>query len=244
MKKTIIALAVITASSLANADTKNFAGFNVGFGLDLTSSNFKATDTQTYTDVDSYTDSRVSETNFGSKQKFVPAVSLGYNIPLTTNFLIGLEGKFDLTKGPSSSTSNTRSSNFDGGYSASSSFNIRQKNHYSLAVKPGYVISDKFMVYGKVAYHKAKSDINFSSTFDEGESGSLSIKQNGIGFGAGMEYNLTKSMFLRAEIEQIKYKSKNASTETVTDGEFYSYTNTTSIKPSSTVGGITIGYRF
>lgn len=262
MKKTLIALAIITASSIANADTRNFSGFNIGLGLDATSTNFKTDSvfTQTFDELSS--GSYTENNDFGSKQKIIPSLSLGYNFAINEKFLLGIEGKYNLTKGPKSTNSYSLDV-FNGDESlnaANISTSIQQKNNWSLALKPGYVLNDKTMVYAKLSYHNSKSTITNSigGFINESEEGSLTnsqtIKQKGLGFGAGVEHNITKSLFVRAEIEQIRFKSKNTTDPLVSPGVVGVIASgfgvdgdvgaSTSVKPTTTVGGITIGYRF
>ena len=253
MKKVIIALSIMSASTVVMADAKNFAGFNAALGINAVSTthdvNYSTSQTGVDTNLgDPATLNSSSITPLGSKQSIVPSISLGYNFALDQKFLIGLEANYDLSKGPKhASTDNETVSVYTDSYSGNTT--LRQKNHWSLAVKPGYALTKDVMVYAKLAYHNAKLDIN--STSSNNDDLSVSFKQKGMGFGAGTEINLNKNLFLRAEIEQITYKSKSASRETpapdLQQGNDYvmlNGTDTISAKTKSTVGTISIGYRF
>lgn len=252
MKKVIIALSIMSASTVVMADAKNFAGFNAALGINAVSTthdvNYSTSQTGVDSQIDPATYNSSSITPLGSKQNIVPSISLGYNFALDQKFLIGLEANYDLSKGPKHTSTDTETvSVYTDSYSGNTT--LRQKNHWSLAVKPGYALTKDVMVYAKLAYHNAKLDINSTSTNNDDLS--IGFKQKGIGFGAGTEINLNKNLFLRAEVEQITYKSKSASRETpLADLQFNDdYTmeagaDTISAKTKSTVGTISIGYRF
>ncbi len=250
MKKIAIGLLVLSTSTLALADTKNFAGFNAAIGLGVSQTNFKMSDNEVGVDPTGGSLDTVqnSSADLGTKSKVIPSLELGYNLPIDNKFLLGLSVKYDLTKGPKSN-GNGSYSDPNQPYTENSSYSLQQKNHWSIALKPAYAVNDKVMIYAKVAYHNAKSTFNsnYSETGSDPESYNASVKQKGLGLGAGIEYNLSKNMFVQFDVEQIQYKSKSV-TNTFSGLDNFStardYTSVSSLKPSTTVGTVSIGYRF
>jgi hypothetical protein len=98
---------------------------------------------------------------------------------------------------------------------------VIEKKHYSLAVEPGYVINPKLLVFGIVAYHTAVAEI---------EGGTESARMKGVGYGIGFKHSIADHLFLMGELQRVDYGSKTIDGSTV--------------KPSSTVGAIGLGYHF
>ncbi len=104
---------------------------------------------------------------------------------------------------------------FDSGYG---------QNRYSINFKPGYVIAPNVMLYATVGYNSMTLKSSGTGEPD------ISKRLNGIGYGAGISVMLSKNIFAKAEVQQVGYNSLTSGDDTV--------------KPSTTIGTIGIGYKF
>lgn len=193
MKKKLLALALLTGSTGVFAQANPFEGFSAGVNVSSVGAS---------TTFSSGSDSL----NLG-QQSVVPTIEAGYTFGISKEFAVGLTATYDL--------SDTKSGSVNG-------LNFKGKNHYSINLKPGYVM-DKTMVYAIVGYNAMKVTANYN-----GASGSDNV--SGFGGGLGIAYMIDKNIFIKAEAQQISYSSKTDS------GLTY--------KPSATVGTIGLGYRF
>ncbi len=195
MKKKLLALALLVGSTGVFAQAKNFEGFTAGINVSSVGANTKAT-------VDGET------INFGS-QSFVPSVELGYNYAIDDKFVLGLTGTYDFTKTDAGQLGN--------------SYTLQMENHYSINLKPGYVVSPNAMIYATVGYNSGTGKIT-------NVDGTKSF--NGIGYGFGATLLLDKNIFMKIEAQRIDYNTQAAWGDIV------------NLKPSATVGTIGIGYKF
>jgi len=197
MKKKLLALALLAGSTGVFAQANPFEGFSAGVNVSSVGASTTLSDS--------------GSINFG-QQSIVPALEVGYMYGISKDFGIGLTATYDL--------SDTKSGSID-------DFNIKGKNHYSINLKPGYVIGNSTMAYVLVGYNAIKGTVN-----SEGQSASSNF--SGFGAGFGVQALIDKNIYLKAEFQQISYGSKT----------FSDSVGSYSIKPSATVGTIGIGYKF
>lgn len=197
-KKLLLVAALSVATTSVFAQTAKFEGASV-FG------NFSQMTTST-----KLTDGADTLDGLG---KSATAVSLGgdYGIKLGNKSVALLGVTYNITK-PEMLTFNA-----DG-----DSFEFKQKNAYSIYVAPGYAVTDKALVYGKLSYNKTKVE----STGDITGTQSFS----GVGYGVGTRIFIDKNLFVNLEWQQINYGSERA-----LDANW---------KPTATIGSIGIGYKF
>jgi opacity protein-like surface antigen len=93
------------------------------------------------------------------------------------------------------------------------------KNHYSINLEPGCVISAGALAYAKVAYHGGKSNV---LTVNE--------KLSGWGYGFGAKFNVDKNLYLKIEAQKVNYES-------------FAFTSN-NITHKLTLGTIGLGYKF
>lgn len=198
MKKKFIVASLFSMTAFGvmaqtNSDTNPFEGPSVGVSVSSVGGS---------TDL-----SGMRSANLG-QQSVVPTVEAGYAFGLTKEFALGLTGTYDLadTKGGSDNSAN-----------------LVGKKHYSINLKPGYVIGTSNMVYALVGYNRMSGTLN-----NNGYTGSSNL--NGIGYGIGIETLLDKNIYLKVEGQQVKYSSSTVSGLT--------------FKPSTTIATIGIGYKF
>lgn len=196
---------------------------------------------------------------FYSKDAFNGQVSLAYNLAVGSNWLIGIE----VAKQFGAPTS-ISSFAYIPGSGNDLDDRVETRNNWSVALKPGYAVSDKFMVYAKFSYANAKvkggTTLQLASiegvpvddiSFDESVSG--------LGLGLGFEYNLDQNWFLQLEIERIGFgsftKSRTSGTfnETLTNGAPVTdsgaqageaYSGTADIGVNLSKATLSLGYRF
>lgn len=196
---------------------------------------------------------------YNNKDAFNGQVALAYNLAISENFLIGLEVAMQF----GASTRFVSIAEIPG---AGNDINelIETSNTWSVALKPSYTISEKFMVYAKVSRANAKisGNIDLQVASIEGLLGdelSFNHTVGGLGLGLGFEYNFDAHWFLQGEIERISFSSyKKTQTDgtynstltggtLVTDGgvqagEFYSARADVSVNLSKAT--LSLGYRF
>jgi hypothetical protein len=90
---------------------------------------------------------------------------------------------------------------------------------YALSVAPGFLINSQALAYVKLSFDSADVTADTSSE-----------KFKGTGLGFGLRSELNKSTYLSAEIKQVKYDSK------IIEG--------ITVKPTTTMGTVGIGYNF
>lgn len=141
-----------------------------------------------------------------------PSFGIGYTFAINERYTLGLKATVDLKSGEyGSGEVSTRSGETI----------VKEKSHYSLAVEPGYVVDDKTLVFGILAYHTAKAEI-------EDASGSANL--SGVGYGLGFKRTIGDHVFVTGELQHVSYGSKTIDGSTV--------------KPSSTTGSVGLGYHF
>jgi opacity protein-like surface antigen len=224
MKKLLFVAALSVASTSVFAQAKNFEGFFVEGGLAVGSTNVKGS----FSD-----DDGAGSFDNGGKDYLKGKVSLGYMKAINDKFLVGVSvgsilGSITVSEG--STTEGEREL-------------AKAKNNYSVALIPAYALTDKMVLRGKISYNKTKYESSGVGMTDRGTlyDFTQNAKFSGIGLGVGAQYYFTKNIYGAIDIEKVMYSSKslNQSVNGVpyTDG-------TTSIKPNSTVGLISIGYKF
>lgn len=141
-----------------------------------------------------------------------PSLGIGYTFALSDKATLGLKATFDLKEGE-----------FGKGETGAvvGETRVLEKSHYSLAVEPGYVVSQQTLVFGILAYHHART----------GFEGGTEIKGiSGVGYGVGFKRSLASHFFLMGEIQQVRYG------QTMVDG--------IAVKPTSNTAALGIGYHF
>jgi hypothetical protein len=145
-----------------------------------------------------------------SKSESAPSFGLGYTFALNSSYTLGLKISGDFKSGE-----------YGAGDVAGTETKVVEKNHYSVAVEPGYVVNPQLLVFGILAYHTALAEI---------ENGIESARMKGVGYGIGFKHSIADHLFLMGELQRVDYGSKTIDGSTV--------------KPSSTVGAIGLGYHF
>ena len=201
MNKKILALSLLVSSASVFAQANPFEGFSAGVSVSSVGASTTLSGNDAFAG---------ASANFG-QQSIVPTIEAGYTFGISKEFALGITATYDLA--------DTKAGSVSG-------FNVKGKNHYSINLKPGYVIGNSTMAYALVGYNATKGTVNI-----DGESASSNF--SGIGAGLGIQTLIDKNIYIKAEVQQITYNTKT--------GFFGADIN---VKPSATVGTIGVGYKF
>lgn len=147
------------------------------------------------------------------KSEAAPSIGLGYTFAVDNHATVGIKATIDIKKGE-----------YGVGETALGETEVLEKSHYSIALEPGYAINDKWLVFGILAYHKAKAELVTANA----SSGSTNLA--GFGYGLGAKYALPNHWFLMGEVQKVDYRSK--------------LIGAADVKPTSTVVALGLGYHF
>jgi opacity protein-like surface antigen len=219
MKKLLLVAALSVATTTVFAQASKHEGFYLGADLSMKSTSGEATGLG----VPGY-----DSVTLGGKNNIIPTVNAEYKFALSEKALLGIGLSYDLTK---NKMGTSQFAGVDDGVAVLAGVKAKEKNRYSIFLKPGYLITNQTELYGILAYHKTKVSYDFDAVATDGDvvvttDGSDSSKHTGMGYGAGVRTELTKNIFGYVEIQQVKYKEK--------DG----------FKPASTIGSVGVQYKF
>lgn len=184
-----------------SGDIYEFRGFNFGINANLKSNTTEA----------KIADLRVDGTG---KQSTIPNLFFDYTVPVSDRIALILGASIDLSESEVSKVS------FSG-----NNLKVKEKNHYSFYVAPGYLISDDSILYAKAGYHRAKLKVseNFANN-------SFSQDISGYSFGAGIRTRIYDRFYSNLEIQKILYDSEGIPQ--------------LKIEPETLVGSVGISYLF
>lgn len=203
MKKLLTLGAVSLSCFAASAQTANFEGFSAALNLNLVGASTK-------TKLDS---AGPALDGLGTNTA-AASVQAAYGFAVSNNAVVSIGGTYVL--------GSPKVFSLDDG---SNSVNGKAKSESSIYVEPGYLLSDKTMVYGKLSYESANLNADSASSH-------VSKGIRGTGFGAGLRTMIDKNMFVQVEVKQVGYGSARFDGAT---GDF---------KTSSTMGTVGVGYKF
>ncbi len=113
-----------------------------------------------------------------------------------------------------------------------------------LAIKPGWRLGDQLMAYLSFAYHVADVDFSGIAQFDTQTSRRASVRTiGGAGIGLGLQGPLTSRLFVRGEVEKIRF-SRTSFDYTPAGSTGADFVSMHSIRPEAIVGRLIVGYRF
>lgn len=148
------------------------------------------------------------------KSEAAPSIGLGYTFAMDKHSTLGIKATFD-----------TKSGEYGvGDVTGLGETEAKEKSHYSIAIEPGYAINDKWLVFGILAYHRAKAELVAANASQS------SANLNGFGYGLGAKYALPNHWFLMGEIQKVDYHVKSF--------------GASEVKPASTVVALGLGYHF
>jgi opacity protein-like surface antigen len=208
----------ILLSSIASAQSEKFEGAYYGIGYVAGSTNTKGTDTTT----------SLYDSNGQSMQ--VGSVEVGYGYLYKDQIVINTKLTYDITNPVVNSSLDTANRT------------DTQKNHFSIAIEPGYLLNNNTLIFGKLSYHSNQIHYyrSFISGTYSGQTASATTTFTGYGIGAGVKTEITNNVFLAIDTEVVSYGSKTP--HFVRSGGTTSDTN--SYKPTSNITTISISKKF
>jgi hypothetical protein len=203
MKKLLTVVVATVACVAASAQTANFEGFSGALNLNRFSSGTKVTNNN----------NNNFYINYGG-QSWNGSIQAAYGFSLNTSSVVSFGATYTF-------------GSIDGGGEdlGQGISNFRAKNASSLYVEPGFLVSEKTLVYGKLSYESAKGSGAFLDTPEY----SKTIK--GAGFGIGVRTMIDKKTFIQVEFKEVSY-----GTVDMGNGDRY--------KPKSIGGTVGFGVKF
>ena len=161
---------------------------------------------------------------------FSGVVGLGYNFPVTKDFLLGIGADYGFV--PSSSKNGTNSNG---------TLQSKISNRYNIFVTPGYVLAKDKLAYLKAGYSSQTVKItDQSNTGTNGETlGSGSA--NGYVLGLGYKQMVASGFYGFVEANYYSYSGAQFSSQTLSDGDTISSYSPKSSTYQFLVG---VGYKF
>jgi opacity protein-like surface antigen len=148
------------------------------------------------------------------ENNWVPVLDLSYGIDASKDFVFALGGTYSLAD-----------SKMDG-----PNLKGKLKDHYSIYLEPTYLLNDKTGVFLNLSYNNAK-DTAKSPT----DGITLSKDVSGYGYGVGIKNFIDKNLFVKAQVNYVKYDSGNTTSSDAV---------ATTISPKTTTALISVGYKF
>jgi len=168
--------------------------------------------------------------SISNSNSFAGTVALGYNFPITKDFLLGLGAEYSPIAGQKA---NYSGSNPTLG-SASGQYN--KQNSYNIFLSPATPIGNDGLLYGKVGFTGA----SFKSQINGGSSNTDNL--TGYSLGIGYKQLITGGLYGFGEVNYASYGNKT-STETASSGGYnLSQSSTFSANVTNLLVGI--GYKF
>jgi hypothetical protein len=249
MKRFLLALGLVSVSAISSAQ-QAFDGFNVQLGVGGSQSQIKANGTD---DTTLSTQPNINNTTTGTSFNGVASIGYsqsfdnlykGFNLAGNVFYLIG-----DQSAG---SVSNTFPPSSGGGVTETLGGKYKLQNTWGISLEPGYYFTKDILGYLKFAYVSSTLNSSFSCAASDnlcltpgggqGASSSFSTNKtiNGIGYGIGGKYQITKEIYGALDFLYVDYTKLNQninwiSTDTTANAGF---------KPQQFMGFVSVGYRF
>ena len=161
---------------------------------------------------------------------FTGTVTLGYMGSLSNNFLLGVGAEYSPIAGSSTALS------YAGGGLTSSTSQYKFQNCYNLFVSPAYAVDVDKLVYGKLGYTGATTQISFSG------SNNPSTNFTGYSLGIGYKQMISGGWYGFIEGNYFVYGNQTVNMNGVNNAVPYTSTSTVNAKFYNALVGI--GYRF
>jgi hypothetical protein len=247
MKRLVLALG-IALSSLNAVAQQAFDGFNVQLGIGGIQSQVKATNTE---DLSLDNPPNINKTTTGTS--FNGLASIGYSQSFDNLFKgFNLAGNVFYVIGNQSAGNSNMTTISSGPITETLTGKYKLQNTWGISIEPGYYFSKNILGYLKFAYVSSTLNSSFTCNADDnnclspggslGENAAFTTNKtiNGIGYGIGGKYQITKDIYGALDFLYVDY-SKASQTLTWYGS---SYSTNAGFKPQQVMGFISIGYRF
>ncbi len=199
-----------------------FEGFygQIGVGYESVEASEKGS---TYTSTGGTTSSLTR--SFSDSKGFASSIALGYSMPLSDSFVLGVGAEYYPLNSQNSGYTYTIPSVTSG------TGNWKKKNSYNIFLSPGFVINKDSLAYAKIGYTSADTQNNITGSSANAET------RNGYSLGLGYKQFIDGNLYGFAEANYFDYGDKTSTT--VSNG-----TSTTKTGMTSYNFLIGVGYRF
>lgn len=247
MKKLIVAIGIGTFSSLLSAQ-QAFDGFNFQLGVGATQNQIQANNTDDTTLL-----SRPNINNTTTGTSFNGIASIGYSQSFD-NLLRGfnLGGNIFYVIGDQSAGNVSNYFPPSGGISETLAGKYKLQNTWGISLEPGYYFTKNILGYLKFAYVSSTLNSSFSCAASDslcltpggstGATSSFSTNKtiNGIGYGIGGKYQITKNVYGALDFLYVDYTKSNQNINWINTV----VTANAGFKPQQYMGFVSIGYKF
>lgn len=249
MKKLFVGVVITAFSTVASAQ-QAFDGFNFQLGVGATQSQVKANNTDdttlsTYPNINNTTTGTSFNgiTSIGYSQSF-DSLLRGFNLAGNIFYVIGNQS--------AGNVSNYFPPAFSGGISETLAGKYKLQNTWGISLEPGYYFTQDLLGYLKFAYVSSTLNSSFSCAASDdlcltpggsqGATSSFSTNQtiNGIGYGIGGKYQITKNVYGALDFLYVDYSKSNQNINWIRTG----VTANAGFKPQQYMGFVSIGYKF
>lgn len=242
---TVLALTGVT--SKLYAQSKNFSGPYISVGATIQSSDAQISNNSTRAAPaeGAYTSSvtldaefigfnssattiitRVANSLAKDNNEIIGTASIGYMLPVSNNFLMGVQGSYIPSGGDKSYTNTYTQSTATPGATSSftvtaatgtQSVKLSDKESWSVSLLPSYAVNNDLMLFGKAGYVSLKQTAEVSFSRDAATNYRKTSKLDGYVLGLGARYNLDKNLFLSFNFDASKFDKYSISrTDTAT----------------------------
>ena len=221
----LVAAGVMSLSAVANAQSTSFAGAygQLGVGYENITPSFSASSLNIVG-----VGSAPISTNVSSQGSVMGVVTIGYMLPVTNDFLLGIGAEYN--------PFNSQSGNYNYGVAGVTQNGTYQvQNQYNIFLSPATPVGKDGLLYGKVGYTGAST---------KHTEGGTSNTNNLTGYSLGLGYKqiIQGGLYGFGEVNYMGYSNKTNSYSGVSGGYAYNYSMTSSANVFNAVVGI--GYKF
>lgn len=229
-----------------------FDGFNFQLGIGATQSQVNASNT---IDPTILPNPNIDGTSSATRLNGIASIGYsqsfdnlfkGFNLAANVFYVIGNQSAGSLGK----TTNGVLATNETTPLTETLSGSYKVKNTWGISLEPGYYINKNLLGYLKFAYVSSSASVSATCSTNDlgclGSDGSFSSNAsttfnktiNGIGYGAGGKYQITKDIYAALDFLYIDYSKIN---QTIS---WAGLPTNASFKPQQYMGFISVGYRF
>lgn len=249
MKKLIAGIGIATFSTLLSAQ-QAFDGFNFQLGVGATQNQIKANNTD---DVTLPTNPNINNTTTGTSFNGIASIGYsqsfdsfvrGFNLAGNIFYVVGNQSAGAVSNYFANSGLTAVRETLAGKY--------KLQNTWGISLEPGYYFTNNILGYLKFAYVSSTLNSSFSCAASDnlcltpggsqGATSSFSTNQtiNGIGYGIGGKYQITKNVYGALDFLYVDYTKSNQNINWINSNN----TANAGFKPQQYMGFISVGYRF
>jgi hypothetical protein len=233
MKNTLIKLAAVAtlgAPLAVFAQSKSFKGFygEAGLGYGSLSSSFSGGN------INGTGYSLPYSLTADNVKTIIGTVAVGYNFPLSNEYLLGLGVSYNPSRSASATTGGNINASSVGGQAINPiTGTVAVQNVYSVYIKPSYVLDKDSLIYAKLGYTGA-------TAVPGGTTQNISL--SGYLFGLGYSKSISSNLYFFGEAKYATFGSSNVVLDTT--GITGATGNTGTVSASGYDAIVGIGYKF